>query len=127
MRSRRFYIEDRYADEIPEETDSEPIGADGKIDLAPSLLGAVTIEIPFAPVHDEDCAGLCATCGADLNEGACGCHDGSDEEHPFGALKALLSEESKPGRLRVRGRVTPGARTASASFADCLSRAAQAS
>jgi DUF177 domain-containing protein len=88
-----FYIEQRYADEIPEETDAELVTGDETVDLAPALMSAITIEIPFAPLHDPECEGLCATCGADLNLGPCGCRHDASAENPFAALKALLPEE----------------------------------
>lgn len=34
---------------------------------------AVAEALPSAILCDEDCAGLCATCGANLNGGPCGC------------------------------------------------------
>lgn len=36
----------------------------------------------------KDCKGLCPRCGANLNEGECGC-SAQDESHPFAALKKL--------------------------------------
>ncbi len=37
------------------------------IDLEPVLRDAVVLDLPFIPLCREDCAGLCPTCGADLN------------------------------------------------------------
>ena len=92
-----FYVEDRYRDEIPEETDAEPIRADATVDVGPALMSAITLEVPFAPLHDPECEGLCATCGADLNEGPCGCDSASGPANPFAALKALLPEDAGSG------------------------------
>ena len=44
-------------------------------------------------VCSEDCKGLCATCGADLNEGPCGCKPEIDPR--FAALAQLLDKESE--------------------------------
>lgn len=85
-----FYVEERYAEEIPEETDAERISPESKIDLAPALMSAITVEIPFAPLHDPECEGLCPDCGADLNEGRCECSEKRSADHPFAALGALL-------------------------------------
>ena len=41
----------------------------------------------------EDCRGLCARCGADLNQGPCGC--GPEPDPRFAALAQLLDKESK--------------------------------
>lgn len=46
-----------------------------EIDLEPMIRDAVTLALPLNPLCREDCAGLCATCGTDLNEGACDCKD----------------------------------------------------
>ena len=39
-----------------------------RIDLEPMAREAVLLELPLAPLCKDDCAGLCAECGADLNE-----------------------------------------------------------
>jgi len=33
----------------------------------------VLLALPTRPLCDEDCRGLCPSCGADLNEGDCRC------------------------------------------------------
>lgn len=43
------------------------------IDLAPMVRETVLLELPDAPLCRLDCAGLCPTCGQDLNIGTCGC------------------------------------------------------
>jgi uncharacterized protein len=48
-----------------------------EIDLEPMLRDAVALAMPLKPVCSEDCKGICATCGKDLNTGGCGC---SEEE-----------------------------------------------
>ena len=45
----------------------------GEVDLEPMAREAVMLELPQAPLCREDCLGLCPTCGADRNEGGCGC------------------------------------------------------
>jgi len=49
-----------------------PISGD-QLDLEPLVRDAVLLELPQAPLCGEGCQGLCPTCGADLNTGACGC------------------------------------------------------
>ncbi len=44
-----------------------------ELDLEPMVRELLLLELPLAPLCREDCAGLCPTCGADRNEGACGC------------------------------------------------------
>ena len=47
---------------------------DGRtLDVGEEVREALLLEIPMAPHCREDCRGLCPRCGADLNEGPCGC------------------------------------------------------
>lgn len=52
--------------------DAFPIEGD-QIDLAPMVRETVILELPDAPVCRADCAGLCPSCGKDLNEAGCSC------------------------------------------------------
>jgi uncharacterized protein len=61
------------------------------IDLEPVAREALLLELPLAPLCREDCLGLCPTCGADLNEGACDCT--SNERDPrWAALDDLRDQ-----------------------------------
>lgn len=44
-----------------------------QIDFEPIIKAAIDVSLPLVPLCDEDCKGLCAHCGANLNEGPCGC------------------------------------------------------
>lgn len=46
---------------------------DDRLDLSGVVGEQVVLEIPMKPLCREDCKGLCDRCGADLNEGECGC------------------------------------------------------
>ena len=46
---------------------------DDQVDLQPLVHDAVLLELPQAPLCRPGCQGLCPTCGADRNEGTCGC------------------------------------------------------
>jgi len=61
-----------------------------EIDLEPMVRDAVTLALPLNPLCREDCAGLCSTCGTDLNEGACDCKD--DARDPRWAALSDLRE-----------------------------------
>lgn len=43
--------------------------------IGEELRQELELAIPFAPLCKPDCAGLCVRCGADLNQGPCGCAD----------------------------------------------------
>lgn len=61
------------ADPAPEdEEETYPLTGDF-LDLEPLARDAVLLSLPLAPLCRPDCAGLCPTCGADLNAGPCRC------------------------------------------------------
>jgi uncharacterized protein len=43
------------------------------VDLGHAVREEVALAAPAYPLCREDCAGLCPHCGADLNQGPCGC------------------------------------------------------
>jgi uncharacterized protein len=89
-----FYVMPGEDKDLPEEQEIEYIDAEGAIDLSPALMAALVLEAPFAPLHAEDCAGICVECGADLNEGDCGCMKAVDAaKNPFAALGSLISDD----------------------------------
>ena len=44
---------------------------DGNINLSPLVREYLLLEVPISPLCRPDCKGLCAVCGADLNEAPC--------------------------------------------------------
>ena len=44
-----------------------------QIDLVPMVRENLLLDAPLAPLCRPDCAGLCPTCGIDLNTAACDC------------------------------------------------------
>lgn len=45
----------------------------GEIDVTALVQEQVALSVPLRPLCKEDCKGLCPKCGADLNQGECGC------------------------------------------------------
>lgn len=89
-----FYVKLGADHDFPEDQEVELIH-DRSIDLYPALHAAVVLELPFAPLHDPDCAGICPSCGVDRNETPCSCErDPSDS--PFAALQQLLDDSEGP-------------------------------
>lgn len=62
-----------------------------EIDLEPMLREALTLELPLRPLCRDDCKGLCAHCGRDLNDGPCACTD--DEIDPRWAGLTVLKDQ----------------------------------
>ncbi len=69
------------------------------LDLDALLRDALSGQTPYRPLCDEGCEGLCATCGADLNEGACACpaDDGDPRWSPLARLRDQLPPEPGEG------------------------------
>lgn len=49
-----------------------------ELDLEPVLREQMILALPIAPLCREDCQGICATCGAELNFEKCKCADQSN-------------------------------------------------
>ncbi len=60
-----------------DDEDAYPLD-DEQVDLFDLVRDAVVLELPLAPLCRKDCAGLCATCGADRNLDPCGCQPERD-------------------------------------------------
>ena len=92
------------------ENAEQPEGAQEEFDRLPDnhvldveslLIAAIAFELPIMPLCDEDCKGLCPSCGANLNEGPCGCADGRSDgpdefelaKNPFAALANLSFDD----------------------------------
>ncbi|HET6612271.1 MAG TPA: DUF177 domain-containing protein [Kofleriaceae bacterium] len=58
--------------EIAEAADVYPMAED-EVDLAPMLREQVILAVPFAPLCDEVCRGLCPRCGENRNRTPCDC------------------------------------------------------
>jgi uncharacterized protein len=65
-------VHERFGDGPVSEDEMYPI-TDNTIDLGPLVRDAIVLELPMAPLCRTDCRGLCPQCGADRNEGECGC------------------------------------------------------
>ena len=72
--------------EDPAESDDDPDvypvsgGKRGdEIDLRPALREQWLLEVPAFVLCAPDCKGLCTTCGANLNAGACSCAPNANE------------------------------------------------
>ncbi len=49
-----------------------------RVDVRPVVREEIALAVSAYPLCREDCAGLCARCGADLNDGPCSCAAPSD-------------------------------------------------
>jgi len=78
------------------ELDPDDLGVgtyeDDEIDLSAVVHDEVFLELPMSPICSESCAGLCPTCGKDLNTGPCGCAQATDDR--WQALKRIKLKDS---------------------------------
>ena len=65
-----------------------------EIDLRQLIWEVLITSLPGAVLCSDDCRGLCPQCGADLNEGPCGC--GKESRDPrFDVLKNFMEDNGK--------------------------------
>jgi len=63
----------RRAVSVPEFVCLQDLTGEDFVDLTPQMREDIILELPQRALCQSDCKGLCAVCGKDLNEGACGC------------------------------------------------------
>lgn len=66
------------------------------LDLAPMLREQLILASPMHPLCAEECRGLCARCGKDLNEGSCRCGE-EPTGSPFQVLRTMKERLRDPG------------------------------
>jgi DUF177 domain-containing protein len=80
--------------EEPEEEPDDQYHYQGDhVELAPMVREHVILAAPMQPLCKEDCAGLCASCGKDLNEGPCHC----PVEPPATTFRVVRSTKQQTG------------------------------
>ncbi|MGK5081747.1 DUF177 domain-containing protein [Bdellovibrionota bacterium FG-1] len=62
--------------------------SDDYIDLSEVLTEHLQLQVPFQPLCQTDCKGMCTQCGADLNTGRCACAKIAQSQ-PFSVLRDL--------------------------------------
>ena len=92
-----YTVETEFSEVFKKEAneDDEEYPYDGEnVVLDKMLEDKISLALPVRFLCSEDCKGLCPECGADLNEGDCGCANKSetDETSPFAGLKGLFDD-----------------------------------
>jgi uncharacterized protein len=84
----RARVRERYAPAGGTDADEDAYRLAGdELDLEPLARDAVLLDLPLAPLCSEECRGLCPQCGANWNDGSCGCPPVTDPR--WSALDAL--------------------------------------
>ena len=87
---------EQYGSEDAAELQEEDLGLsvfDGEtIDVDELVREQVLLAMPARALCNEECKGLCPTCGADRNTETCDCHEGEIDPR-WAGLKAVMPEE----------------------------------
>ena len=57
------------------EDDAYLVAEEGSADFSQAIEETLVLNLPMVPLCHEDCSGLCAVCGQNLNLGTCHCRD----------------------------------------------------
>ena len=79
--------------EQEEEPDDQYQYQGNQLELAPMLREHVILSAPMQPLCSDDCLGLCARCGKNLNEGPCQCA----AEPPIPTFRVVQGMKRKTG------------------------------
>jgi uncharacterized protein len=92
-----LYADTRDAASVEEEGDDQVSLLHGDLlDLEPVLRDAVVLALPFQPLCQDDCPGLCPECGARLADDP-GHHHDAPIDPRWAGLADLTDAEEKPG------------------------------
>ena len=87
-----FVYDDIRDSEGAEEDDDVSMLQDDLLDLEPLLRDAVVLALPFQPLCEDDCPGLCPECGARLADDPDHAHEAAVDPR-WSALTALTDNE----------------------------------
>ena len=93
-REKTVALDSLVAQELEDEENDDILLLDGTVlDLGEAVSTAFILAMDTKNLCSDDCKGLCAKCGADLNLGPCGC--GPDVDPRLAALAQLLDKEAE--------------------------------
>lgn len=84
------FTDPRLADDVELSADEMDVifyGGD-TIDLSKEIAQQIIMALPYKPLCQKTCKGLCSQCGINLNHGSCQC-DNQNQSNPFAVLKTL--------------------------------------
>ena len=88
-REKTVLLDSLVAQELEDEENDEILLLDGtQLDLDEAVTTAFVLAMDTKNLCSDDCKGLCPKCGANLNEGPCGCRPETDPR--WAALSQLL-------------------------------------
>lgn len=84
--------------EIGEEDLELEYYTDPAVSLPELAAEQIQLSLPMKPLCKEGCLGLCPTCGANRNRGACACSETETDER-WGALRGLREQLAKKNEV----------------------------
>ncbi len=67
-----------------------------ELDVEEWISTLLHIHMPMKILCREDCRGICPVCGADLNQGPCGCGEGPVDPRMAAALDVFMAAQEQP-------------------------------
>ena len=95
---------------LPDEDDEVSKLEDDLLDLEPLLRDAVVLALPFQPLCEDDCPGLCVECGARLADDPDHAHEAADRP-ALGRADRPPAEQDQQDHRSNRRRMTTHDRT----------------
>ena len=93
-REKTVVLDNLVAQELEDEENDDILLLDGtELDLDEAVSTTFILAMDTKNLCSDDCKGLCAKCGADLNLGPCGCRP--DVDPRLAALAQLLDKEAE--------------------------------
>ena len=93
------YIPANDNEDLREEVGIFAIDENNILDLNEAIRQYTQINMPMKPICSENCAGLCVSCGCNLNYHSCNCTPVRSDS-PWAPLRSLLQEEQTKGTTR---------------------------
>ena len=87
----------------PEEPGTFTIDEHNVLDLSEAVRQYTLLAQPMKPLCKPDCAGLCPTCGANLNQAKCDCPP-QPADPRWAALRDLIAKDSESQSKNLKGR-----------------------
>ncbi|WP_416366369.1 YceD family protein [Nocardioides sp.] len=102
VRFQELFVYEDSSDQLSDEEDDDGVSVleDDLLDLEPLLRDAVVLALPFQPLCEEDCPGLCTECGAQLRDDPDHTHEAAIDPR-WAALGSL--EQDLKSKLEARG------------------------
>src|SRR5690625_3519958 len=77
-----------------EDDEPTPVVEEGAVDLTEAVVDAVVLELPFNPVCESDCPGLCSQCGFDMSQDPDHTHEAPIDPR-WAALSKLVGDDDR--------------------------------